>query len=114
MLGTDETFERCARWLLERPGCGWYVVHGTVKGRGHLSDEEYQHAWLELPGKDIALDMTTERPILIGRDSYMEITSAKPIAQYDCAGIQLALELHSNYGPWEKGESKPPEPRCIH
>lgn len=114
MLGTHQTFERCAKWLLERPGCGWMLVHGTVRGRGQLADEEYEHAWLELPGRGIALDMTTDKPIIVALDKYMDITSATPVAQYDSTGTQLAVELHSNYGPWENGVSKRPEKRRLH
>ena len=114
MRGTDETFERCAKWLLERPGSGWMVVHGTVNGRGQMDDEQYPQAWLEFPTTGLALDMNTDTPILVERKKYLDIVNAEPAAQYDVTGLQLSIELHQTYGPWDHGESKPPEKRKIH
>jgi len=87
--------------LIDQPGKDWLLVHALCTGHpaSDIAGVRYSHAFLLIEGT-VVLDMTTDRPVLVGKDEYYELGKVTEVATYTRDSMLLQLKYNRHFGPW--------------
>lgn len=107
---TKLLFEKCAIWLLKGDRNGWIVCHGFALGE--WTDEIFLHCWLEHPGENIAVDLTT-RPRVMSGDVFRKESDLFTVDEFTADQLAQMIGKHNSFGPFDP-ELKKCRHRILH
>lgn len=101
-----DCYKANAEWMIEnKPGDDWFICHGEAIGQGPIKGVKFGHCWLE--NKDLVLDFSNGRQIVIKKNQYYKIGKIKNVKRYKQEELMLNMFKTKKYGPWDESITTP-------